>query len=208
MWCSNGRPAQPGRKANEFNSILRGLKTVHTAVEYRVQTHCRDSLCIRPARPEDANAQVAFFGSLSPRSRYSRFMAPLSELPKSFAQRLTEIAPSRFILLAEFPGAGGIVGEARYVLDERSPADCEFALSVADRWQGSGIGYALMQKLRAHAASGGVGHMLADTLASNERALSLARKLSCSVSAHPEEPRLYRICLSLAQRGGAGFESY
>src|SRR6516164_7741473 len=85
--------------------------------------------------PQDFGLQREFFHSLSPMARYARFMAAFSELPDAVAQRLSKIDySSHLALLAEiFEGRQEtMIGEARYVIEERDPTSCEFAIAVAD----------------------------------------------------------------------------
>jgi GNAT superfamily N-acetyltransferase len=52
----------------------------------------------------------------------------------------------------------------------------EFGLSIGDRWQGHGIGAALLSNLECRAAAFGAGSLFGDTLRSNAAMISLARK--------------------------------
>ena len=91
---------------------------------------------IRPTLPQDVELQRTFFRSLSAESRYCRFMTRLSELPETLVERFTSIDYRAHVaLLAEvFDEAGHetMIGEARYVVEERDPTTCEFAIAVAD----------------------------------------------------------------------------
>ena len=68
-----------------------------------------------------------------------------------------------------------IVGEARYAFDPET-ASIEFGLSIDDRWQGHGIGKALLKNLECRAASFGADRLFGDTLRSNDAMIGLARK--------------------------------
>jgi acetyltransferase len=99
-------------------------------------------ITIRPTLPQDAELQREFFYTLSAESRYFRFMTHLNELLDALAQRFASIDyRSHLALLAEVfkDGRGTMIGEARYVVDERDPATCEFAIAVADDWQTYGV---------------------------------------------------------------------
>ena len=69
-----------------------------------------------------------------------------------------------------------MIGEARYVVDERDPTTCEFAIAVADAWQRCGIARALLVRLERQAAESGFRSMVADTLVTNRAMLGLARR--------------------------------
>ena len=54
---------------------------------------------VRPIRPKDAEPELAFFGSLSARSRYHRFMQHLPELPPRMLARFTQLDYDRELAL-------------------------------------------------------------------------------------------------------------
>ena len=105
---------------------------------------------VRPALPQDCELQRAFVRALSDEARYFRFMTRLSELPEAMAERFTSIDyRSHVALIATiFADAGEtMIGEARYVVDEGDAAACEFAVAVADAWQGMGLARTLVERL-------------------------------------------------------------
>ena len=111
---------------------------------------------IRPTLPQDVELQRAFFRSLSAEGRYCRFMTRLNELPEALIERFARIDyRSHLALLAEVfeSGRETMIGEARYIVDERDPETCEFAIAVADDWQTSGIASALLDRLERQAAA-------------------------------------------------------
>jgi len=151
---------------------------------------------IRPMLPQDFKLQREFFRSLSAGARYGRFLTSFNELPDAVAERLGKIDYSRHLaLLAEvFEGnSETMVGEARYVIDEHDPATCEFAIAVADNWQGCGIGRALLAKLEREAAASGIRRMLADTLHDNKAMRRLAARRGYAVKANHDDARLVKL---------------
>ena len=153
-------------------------------------------ITIRPTLPQDLELQREFFRSLSTEGRYRRFMVPLNELPEVVAQRFISIDyRSHVALLAEvFDDDREImIGEARYVLDEHDPATSEFALAVADDWQGRGVGRVLLARLEREAAASGIRRMLADTLYDNKAMRALAASSGYTVRANREDARLVRL---------------
>jgi len=151
---------------------------------------------IRPMLPQDFKLQREFFRSLSARARYCRFMASFNELPDSVAERLDKIDySSHLALLAEVfeDRSETMVGEARYVIDEHDPATCEFAIAVADNWQGCGIGRALLTQLEREAAASSIRRMRADTLYDNKAMRGLAASIGYAASANREDARLVRL---------------
>ena len=158
-------------------------------------------ITIRPTLPQDLELQREFFRSLSTEGRYRRFMVPLNELPEVVAQRFINIDyRSHVALLAEvFDDDREImIGEARYVLDEHDPATSEFALAVADDWQGRGIGRVLLARLELEAAASSIRCMLADTLYDNKAMRALAASSGYTVRANREDARLVRLVKQLS----------
>ena len=158
---------------------------------------------IRPILPQDFRLQREFFRSLSAGVRYSRFMAAFNELPDAVPERLGKIDYRGHVaLLAElFDGSNEtMVGEARYVIDEHDSTACEFAIAVADNWQGCGIGRALLAQLEREAAAWGIRRMRADTLYNNKAMRGLAAKSGYAVKANPEDARLVKLEKELSAR--------
>jgi len=143
---------------------------------------------IRPVLPQDAPLTAAFFGNLTASDRYDRFMSPMRELPAGLLERLTHVDYAEHLaLVAEvFEGDKEIVvAEARYVRPAGT-TDAEFAVSVADQWQGKGLASLLLAKLVCRARSVGIERIVGETLATNERMQHLARKAGFSLRRSPD----------------------
>jgi acetyltransferase len=156
---------------------------------------------IRPAIAGDAPAQRAFFRSLSKRSRYQRFLCACEDIPASHWDRLRRgNTHAQALFIAEFMigGLPTVIAEACYVVDPCDCTSCEFAMSVADEWQGLGLGWVLFARLRASAVVEGIKSMHADMLATNVAALRLARKIGLAIAMNPEEGRLCRVMANVA----------
>ena len=79
-------------------------------------------------------------------SRHSRFLGAMSELSASELEHFIHVGENdRFSVIAVMmiEGRETIVGEARYGFDSAA-ASFEFGISIDDRWQGQGIGSALL----------------------------------------------------------------
>jgi GNAT superfamily N-acetyltransferase len=152
-------------------------------------------LALRFVEPVDADALQNYIRGLSQSSRYRRFLGAASELPPSLLADFTHAGEDdRFsvIAIASIDGVERIVAEARYALNA-GQASLEFGLSVDDRWQGHGIGAALIQNLECRAAALGATRLFGDTLRSNEVMMSLARKSGFAFTASPADWRLVRF---------------
>lgn len=133
---------------------------------------------VRPVLPQDADLTGAFFKGLSAPARYDRFMTNVRELPSSLLNRFTAVDYEHHLALVATTlvnGEESVIAEARYVLGE-DPATAEFAVAVAEAWQGRGLAKLLLEKLACRAAASGVRRLTGETLASNARMLALARK--------------------------------
>jgi GNAT superfamily N-acetyltransferase len=153
------------------------------------------SLTVRFLEPQDADALQAYFRALTVRSRYSRFLGAVSELPPSELGHFTHAGEDdRFSVIAVMmiDGYETIVGEARYGF-EADTARFEFGLSIDDRWQGQGIGSALLGNLECRAAAFGAERLFGDTLRSNDVMIGLARKSGFAFTNSPGDWKLVRF---------------
>jgi GNAT superfamily N-acetyltransferase len=153
------------------------------------------SLTVRFVEPRDADALQGYFRSLTTRSRYNRFLGAMSELPRSLLEHFVHVGEAnRFSVIATMTvdGFETIVGEARYAY-EADTDRFEFGLSIDDRWQGQGIGSALLGNLQCRAAAFGAAHMFGDTLRSNEVMIGLARKSGFAFTHNPDDWKLVRF---------------
>jgi GNAT superfamily N-acetyltransferase len=153
------------------------------------------SLTVRFVEPGDADALQGFFRSLSVGSRYNRFLGAMRELPHNVLDHFIHVGEDdRFTVIAVMAvdGVETIVGEARYAF-EPATASFEFGLSVDDRWQGHGIGAALLKNLECRAAAFGAERLFGDTLRSNGAMIGLARKSGYAFVRTPGDWKLVRF---------------
>jgi len=153
------------------------------------------SLTVRFVEPQDAETLQNYFRSLSVGSRYKRFLGAMRELPQTELGHFIHAGEDdRFsvIALMTIDGFETIVGEARYGF-EPDTGSFEFGLSVDDRWQGQGIGSALLQNLECRAAAFGAERVFGDTLRSNDVMLGLARKSGFAFAPTPNDWKLVRF---------------
>lgn len=152
-------------------------------------------LTVRFVEPRDAEPLQAYFRSLSTSSRYNRFLGATRELPPTVLDEFVHVGEAdRFSVIAvmAIDGAETIVGEARYAFDAETDS-FEFGLSIEDRWQGHGIGKALLSNLECRAAAFGARRLFGDTLRSNEAMLGLARKSGFAFTHSPGDWKLVRF---------------
>jgi GNAT superfamily N-acetyltransferase len=161
----------------------------------RLHLRSGKSVTVRFVEPRDADALQGYFRSLSVRSRYNRFLGAMSELPQTELDHFVHVGESdRFSVIAVMTvdGIETIVGEARYAF-EADTASFEFGLSVDDRWQGHGVGSALLKNLECRAAAFGANRLFGDTLRSNDVMISVARKSGFTFTNSPGDWKLVRF---------------
>jgi acetyltransferase len=159
--------------------------------------HARDGsrVLVRPVHPQDLELVRTFVRELSPESRYNRFHGALAELSPRMARWATHVDYDRHLALIAVVYRDGRevqVGAARYVV-QGDGETAEFAVAVADAWQGRGVGERLLRGLIAVAAQRGLRWFEGDVLESNRGMRALARKLGFQGRARGGEARLVRV---------------
>lgn len=147
---------------------------------------------IRPIRPEDAEIEQRFVRNLSAESRYLRFMDCMRELNPELLNRLTHVDFSRDMALIAVIGNGRgetEIGVARYAGDP-ARGSCEFAIVVADEWQGSGLARCMMQRLIDLARQRGYKTMTGEFLADNRHMLHFVNHFGFRLRAHPQDAHI------------------
>jgi acetyltransferase len=151
---------------------------------------------LRPAHHSDADALQGFFAALSPRTRLLRFHGAVNRLPQDALRQLTTQVPQRHVALVAVTtahdGAPALLAEARYAVTR--PGEAEFALTVADAWQGQGLGRALLQRLALHAGACGLRELVGSVMPGNEPMLGLMSRLGAQLqSGHAEVTARVRL---------------
>jgi len=153
---------------------------------------------IRALRPEDRAAVLAAVDHTSARSLYRRFFAAR----RSFTER--EIA---FFVNVDFTnhvalvavvkhddGGEEIVGGGRYVMLQ--PGRAEAAFTVADQYQGRGLGTVLLRHLAAIAGGAGIHELVAEVLPDNTPMLEVFKNSGFPLTSR-REPGVVHVTLRL-----------
>jgi acetate---CoA ligase (ADP-forming) len=130
---------------------------------------------IRPIVPADDDLIVALWKRLSAASLQTRLFAPVP-LTDRRLDELVRFDPRRAGGVVATLGRGAdehAVGLARFDLDDGDDTTAEYSAIVEDRYQGRGIGTALLRELAQLAQERGVERLTGDILASNARMLRL-----------------------------------
>jgi acetyltransferase len=159
------------------------------------------SISIRPLRRADLDIESAFVQGLSQATRYNRLLGGAINISRKYIEQLTTIDYSRDMALAAVvmsESSEVLIGVARYVMETGPPpAPCEFAIVLADAWQGRGIGRHMMLKLIAVARSRGVPRLYGEILSSNQGMLELVKKLGFRLQRHPGDAMVMHASLEL-----------
>jgi acetyltransferase len=167
-----------------------------------------DTCLVRPIRPDDAQMLQDLVRSLSPESRYFRFVSSFNELPATMLSRFTLIDYDREMALVAVVNerkkggegslveADRIVGVSRYVITP-DQASCEFSLVVAEDMKGRGLGSRLMENIMDAARERGLSEIVGLVLRSNSAMLKLMRGMGFEVKAFAEDPDFAKVTHAL-----------
>lgn len=174
------------------------------------------SVTLRTLRREDIDIEAAFLSGLSPETRHNRLLGGMIQITRAYLERLTTVDFSRDMALVAvlmLDGREVLIGVARYVLEAEGSAvleaggrdvkegegrACEFALVVADAWQGHGIGRRMLEKLIAVARGRGLEKIYGEVLSTNHHMLDFCRKLGFVLGRTPDDPTVTRVTLQLS----------
>jgi len=171
-------------------------------VPIEVELRDRRRVRLREIRPDDREEVRQAFERLSSESRYTRFMSTVKELSPHMLDRAVHKQTERELgLVAEIDAPDGIdiVAGARYYV-QADNGRCEFAITVADGWQGVGLASRLMRELIEAARLRGLKQMEGFVLAENSGMLNLARRLGFTVETDPDDVMVKIVRLDLTMR--------
>ncbi len=143
---------------------------------------------LRPIRPEDEPLMVRFHSRLSERSVYLRYFHLLHLDHRVAHDRLTRICfidyDREMALVAERAnpetGEREILAVGRLTKSHRAN-EGEFALLIADGFQGHGLGTELLRELVSIGRAEGLDRIVADMLPENDHMIRVARQLGFEV---------------------------
>jgi acetyltransferase len=160
---------------------------------------------LRPIRASDMELERAFVRNLSPQSKFKHFMGELKELSPEQLHAFTHPDREResvYVVIRSTAAGEEEIAVARYVL-EPGGRSCEFAITVADAWQGKGVAGRLMRALIRDARMRGLERMDGFVLGTNARMLAFVRRLGFCVELDRDDPavRIARLDLRAPAEG-------
>ena len=126
---------------------------------------------VRPILPQDAPLEAALVEGLSSESRYARFLVGGGRLSDEMLAAYTQIDYVNHMALvvsvARADGTGeDLIADGRFVIED---GVAEFAMLVADAWQGKGVGRRLFATLVRVARVSGAREVFGEVLSTNRR---------------------------------------
>lgn len=168
----------------------------------RAKSKTGQEFIIRPIRAEDESRIVELHRNLGDQTVLMRYHEKLTFDERTAHNRLLRVCSTDYdralALVACLPASGKkghdssgeIIGVCRYHRDPFEPSRAEFALVLADKWQGQGIGRAIMGRLIEAAREEGVKFLKAFVLADNNPALHSLQKLGFNLGPSEIEGRV------------------
>ena len=140
---------------------------------------------VRPLERSDRAELAAAIARLSDESRYFRFAAAKPRMTERELDHLVDVDHhGHEALLASDPRTGRGIAVARYVPIPGKPGVVELAVTVADEWQGRGLGSVLGKHLAHLARNREVKRFTATMSSSNRPAHRLMEKLTKHLTQH------------------------
>lgn len=154
---------------------------------------------IRPIEETDRERERAFILGLSDESRYRRFLIGMREPSDALVEQFVHVDYHHSMAFVATEGEGdheSFIGIARYAPDDTRNVT-EFAVTVADAWQGRGVATELLTLLISYARSRCLARLTGWALKENDAMLDLAHAFEMRVRPAPGDATLVEIEVSL-----------
>ena len=152
-------------------------------------------LFLRPVLPGNAERFVEGSSAFSRETLYRRFLSGGAPTNAQLAYLFEVDYVDHFVWVVTAGVDGPIIGDARFVRDTDNPASAEIALTVADAYQGRGIGTLLLGALAVAACVDDIQQFHALLLADNVAARALGDKFHTWWE--PEEPGVLTTTMAI-----------
>jgi RimJ/RimL family protein N-acetyltransferase len=158
-------------------------------------------LLVRRIRPDDKDLLARGLEQLSDLSVQRRFLGPKRRFTRAELRYLTEIDHRNHVaLVVESPAQPSrqLVAVGRFVRLAEDPTAAEVAITVADVWQGRGVGSLISRELSARAAALGIRRFTATIASDNMPAIHLMAKLTTHLDLHHQSMGVSEARIELA----------
>jgi RimJ/RimL family protein N-acetyltransferase len=156
---------------------------------------------IRPIRADDKRMLTDGLRRLSDESVHRRFLTPKRTFSRAELRYLTEVdGRDHVALVAEHPSGPvrRLIAVARFVRLAEDPHAAEVAVTVADDWQGRGLGSMLSEQLANEARRLGIRRFTATMAADNVPAHRLMARLTDHLEQHHVGSGVDELVLDIA----------
>ncbi len=162
---------------------------------------------IRTICPEDAPRLQALFNSMSPASRYFRFMSFMKEMPDKWAERFANVQyPAEMALMATCQEGGRErpIADARYAVEPQAGVpSAEFAIAIEDDFQHRGLGMIMLKQLAAFAHAHGIRTFTVLVHSENYKMLQLLAHSGFNVRTIERGQGEVRLAVEIEEAAGA-----
>ena len=141
---------------------------------------------LRPIKPEDGPAMIRLFEALSPVTIFQRFGRVLRSMPPDRLSRYTQIDYDREMALVVFPEGGEDIVAVGRIVERPGQDEADLGLTVADAWQGRGLGGLLTDRLLEIAEERGLKKLWGVVSPDNRSMLNMARKYDFTLTRMPD----------------------
>jgi len=175
----------PG-KTEEFSHLI--IHPYPTRYTQPWQCHDGRNVVLRPIRPEDETLERELIAGLSPQSSRYRFFQIIRETSHEMLSRYCNIDYAReMAIIAEYSEEGKKrnVGVGRLIVEDGQTG--EFAVLVADDFQGKGLGFKLCDMLIGIGQDKGLKSIYGIVLNSNHKMINLTKRLGFTSQKLSEE---------------------
>jgi acetyltransferase len=168
--------------------------------EYIRHATLRDNtkVLLRPIQPEDEPLWHEYLRNCSARSIWLRFRYLFKESTHEMATRFCFIDYDRTMAIVAEVEVGGkrqLVGVGRLVADS-DHSEAEYAVLVADSWQGRGLGSLITDYCFEICSTWGVDRVYAETTADNQRMQNILRQHKFKIKRATNHEVLYQTLLN------------
>ncbi len=157
--------------------------------KYKWKLNNGQEAVIRPIRPEDEELEKELFGNMSRQTQYFRFFGYVGQVSHELLTRYTQIDYDReiaLIALVEEKEKEKMAGVVRLVADSSNDT-AEFAVVIADKWQGQGLGNMFMDKIKEIASERNIRKVYGRVLNANTTMLYMFRKNGFKIKREEED---------------------
>ncbi len=175
-------PFQPRRKGHPHDHLV--ISPYPSKYTKRIRLKNGVEVILRPIRPEDEPMETRMLESLSTEALSFRFFGQVPYVSHNFLARFTHIDYDReMAIVAEVKenGRRRMIGVVRIIADAWGES-AEYAIVVADEWQGLELGSNMTDYILEIARDKGIARIYATMLATNRRMIHMFEKRGFKVS--------------------------